>query len=114
MSTALLRRNKRARDFKGFESAIKVPVTIGAGGFVMPANGRLGISLSNAAAAGQVRLLAGTRTLAFGALNQLQIAGTDWFEKGTVINVQSDVIGIVRLFIYDEWMTPYQIGSRTF
>ena len=114
MLNAALRRNKRARDHKFFEPLIKTPITIGAGGFVMPANGRLGVSLNNSTVAGQLRLTAGTRTLSFGALNGLQIAGSDWFEKGTVINVASDVIGIVRLYVYDEWMKPYQIGSRTF
>jgi len=113
--SATYKRNKAARDFRAFEQHIASPFAVSSGtSFVMPANGRIGVSLNNPTTSGQLRLTIGSRTLSFGALGQLQVARSDWVEKGKAINFQSDVIGIARLYIYDDWMRPHPIASRTF
>ena len=104
MTTAALRRNKKARDFKRFEAFIKAPAVIG-GGFVMPANGRIGIS---SPAGGVLSVTVNGKVITTPNLAANQVFRLPWVERNKTI---SGFTAGANLVVFDEWMAPYKIAS---
>ena len=79
--------------------------------FVMPQAAWLGVSLSVGAAAGNIKIAVGTRTILTSALSANQITRIGYFERGFKITPTVDIAGTLTLYYFNEWFKGTTIAT---
>lgn len=112
-------RNRELRLRKRFSSTIFNLGSVASGNplpnpFIMPANGEIGISFSNAITADNLTIAVGSRTLKTTTLDANKIFRLGFFEKDKKLIPSSTIAGVVTLHYFNDWFKSKSIANGTF
>lgn len=114
---AYLQRANRRRQFAAnmlkFDDYVTTPHDMGVTPFEMPANARIGVSFNNAVSANSLTVTANTRTFSTPALAANVVWRLDVIGRDVTIDVNCTITGQVKLYVFDEWMRPRYVATKT-